>query len=339
MEKLNVGLIGFGLSGKVFHAPLLKATPGFEVTKVFSSKISDVLTAFPKAKIVRNVQEIIDDPTIDLVINCAPNSHHFSHTKAALEAQKHVLVEKPFVNTVKEGLQLIELSKKQNRVLSVFQNRRWDNDFLTIQKLLQAQTLGKLRIFESNFDRLRPQTNSDRWREAPGAGSGTLYDLGAHLIDQALVLFGKPDAYFVDAEFQRENSEAHDYFQVVMRYGAMRVVLRSSSFTQTTPRFHLQGTKGSFKKAGLDPQEASLKLGADPLAAGFGIEDEKYSGELILESGRSRLKSEKGEYLRFYQELYQAVLKNSKAANPVKPEEALEGIKIIEEGLKAKPLG
>jgi scyllo-inositol 2-dehydrogenase (NADP+) len=336
MEKLNVGLIGFGLSGKVFHAPLLNALPGFEVTKVFSSRTSEVLEAFPRAQVVRDVQEIVNDPGIDLVINCAPNSHHYSYSKAALEAKKHVLVEKPFVNTVAEGEELIRLAQKSNRILSVFQNRRWDNDFLTIQKLLQEKTLGDIRVFESNFDRLRPQTSPEKWREVAGPGSGILFDLGAHLIDQALVLFGIPDSYIVDAELQREGAEAHDYFHIILKYGSMRAVLRSSSFTQTTPRFHVQGTKGSYKKYGLDPQEAALKAGADPLQENFGKEGSSESTELILDGKAEKIKSEKGHYLGFYQQLYQALSGNDKTKNPVKPEEALEVIRIIEEGLKAE---
>ena len=327
MKKIRVGIIGFGLSGRVFHASLLKAHPGYEVKMVSSSRTQEVKEVFPLADVVTDPQQIISHPELDLVINCAPNNFHYSYSAAALENGKHVVVEKPFVNTVADGEQLINLACQKNKVLTVFHNRRWDSDFLTIKKLIATRRLGEIKQFESHMDRWRPTVRAERWREQPTEGSGLLYDLGPHLIDQALVLFGQPERLMADIQCQKETGVTDDYFHVILYYGKMRVILHSSSFTSTTSRFQIFGDRGGFTKYSMDPQEEQLRQGLSPLAPDFEFEDEKYFGTLTIPTSAEVIPSEKGLYLNFYSELHAAMTSNGKP--PVSASEALQTMKLI----------
>jgi scyllo-inositol 2-dehydrogenase (NADP+) len=338
MKTFKVGIIGFGLSGKHFHTPLLKSLEGFEITKVLTSREDEVFQTLPNAQVVRKIEELITND-IDLIINCAPNQFHYSYTKAAIEAGKNVVVEKPFVNTITEGEELISLAKKNNVILSVFQNRRWDGDFLTIKKLLSDGILGEVTCFESHFDRLRPTNRKERWREQAGPGSGIFYDLGVHLLDQVLELFGRPQELTADLEIQKENGSANDYFHVTLKYGAKRVIVRSSSFTELSPRFYIQGTKGNFIKYGFDPQEEAMKMGHSPNDKDFGKENNSQSGILLnwKDSEKTSMKfpSLKGNYLLYYKELYESLLQTDRKKVPVTPESALDVIKLIQLCLKS----
>ncbi len=332
-EKIRIGLIGFGLSGRVFHATLLKALPEYEIVKVYTSRPQELATELPNAKAVTNVDEIFQDPNIDLVINTAPNAFHYTYSAAALEAGKHVVVEKPFVNTAAEGQKLLSLAIKNKKVLTVFQNRRWDADFLTVKKLIESGRLGEIRVFESHFDRLRPVPRLDKWREQIGPGTGIFYDIGSHLLDQALVLFGKPDDMHADIEIQRPNAVVDDYFHVILKYKNMRVILHSSSFTDQSPRFYIQGAQASFMKFGLDPQEDALRRGENPTHPNFGQEDKTQYGTLTtwVDSKKKTeiIPSEIGDYAAFYRNLY-LHLKGESKHPPVDPAQSLEVIRWIE---------
>lgn len=332
-KKIKVGLIGFGLSGKVFHTPLMQAHGGYEIKKIMSSRTAEINSLLPEVAVVTKVEEILSDPQIDLVVNTGPNEYHYPHTAAALEAGKHVVVEKPFVVSSSEGEKLISLSAKVGKSLTVFHNRRWDSDFLTIQQVLLSGKLGEIKQFESHFDRFRPNTRANRWREQPIQGSGILYDLGSHLIDQALMLFGLPKEIFADVDSQKVDGEVDDYFHLILKYDKMRVLLHGSSFTNVTPRFQILGTKGSFVKYGLDPQEEELRAGSDPNDVKFGLESPESFGTLTSYNGdmglNERVPSSRGCYLSFYKDLYENIMVGQ-LNPPVTAKSALDVIRLIE---------
>jgi scyllo-inositol 2-dehydrogenase (NADP+) len=296
---INTALIGYGLAGRVFHAPLIHHAPDLHLHTIVSSQTETVKTAYPDANVVSGFDAILADQTIDAVVIGTPNALHFPQARAALLAGKHVVVDKPFTTCVADADALMAIAKAQGRVLSVFQNRRWDGDFLTIKKLIEDGALGKLYQFESHFDRFRP-TVRPRWREQAGTGSGMLFDLGAHLIDQALQLFGWPEWISADVTGQRPNAVTDDYFHLTLGYGDVRVLLQSCSFVQRpTCRFAVHGERGSFVKHGLDPQEEQLKTGITPDNAAYGSEDPSAYAELVTEQTQ-RVETLRGWYPDFY---------------------------------------
>jgi scyllo-inositol 2-dehydrogenase (NADP+) len=340
-EKIvSVGIIGFGLSSSVFHTPLLLSHGGFRILAVVSSRAAEVLQVLPGTKVVKDVDEMLLDAKIDLVINCAPNIYHYDYTRSALEKGKHCVVEKPFINRVSDGEDLINLANRVQRKLTVFHNRRWDSDFLTVKELIASEKLGEITQFESHFDRFRPIVRPDRWKEQNAEGSGIWVDLGSHLLDQALCLFGKPDKIFADIQAQRDPSSADDYFNVILKYGRKRVILQSSSFIEGTPRFTISGTKGHFVKFGLDPQEEQLKKGLVG-SPQLGIENESIYGTLIsYQNGvpsKTRVESKKGGYMEFYSQLHRAIT-NPTLPAPVPPAQALDVIRILQTAKESSKL-
>jgi scyllo-inositol 2-dehydrogenase (NADP+) len=340
MKKIKVGIIGFGLSGRYFHTSLIQAHQGFEIKIVSSSRANEVHAVLPQAQVVSDPYELINNKDLDLIVNCAPNSLHFEYSAAAIKAGKHVVVEKPFVNTIEEGEKLIQLASDHKKILSVFHNRRWDNDFLTVQKLIKNNTLGEIKQFESHFDRWRPIFRPERWKEQNQPGSGILYDLGAHLIDQALTLFGKPQELMADMALQKNGALSDDYFHLILKYKQMRVILHSTSFSNTTPRFQILGDKANFTKFGFDPQEEQLRQNISAKDSSFGVEDTKNNGKLHWpEADLSEIIiSEKGSYVQFYEQLYTFITTGS-GKNPVSAVEALDVIKIIELARESSRLG
>jgi len=336
MQKVRVGIIGFGLSGAVFHAPFITTIEGYSLVKVVtSSNAAKVQKQYPSVQVASTSEQVINDPEIDLVIIGTPNTSHHSLAKQALQAGKHVVVEKPFVNHLAEAEDLIKTAQENKRVLSVYQNRRWDGDFLTVKKVLEAGLLGELNTFESHFDRYRPEVG-ERWREQPLAGSGIWYDLGAHLIDQVLQLFGLPKTIFVEAFPQRANSKTVDYFHALLGYDKLRVILHSGTVMKKPgPRFQLHGSKGSFIKHGLDPQEDALKAGRLPGAPDWGKDREDLYAELVTEVGEvnlsGRIETLPGCYQVYYEGILKAITEGSPA--PVTAQEAANVIKIIELGI------
>lgn len=340
MKKISVGVIGFGLSGRFFHLPFLKQHGGYVVEMICTSQIDSVKKEFPNAKVVSDAKEIFENNQIDLVINTAPNDFHYSYSKLALCNNKHVVIEKPFVNNVNEGNALIQIASEKRQCLTVYHNRRYDGDFLTIKKLINENILGDIKYFESHFDRWSPQINQNNWREKDGVGSGILYDLGSHLIDQMIDLFGIPQRLIADLGQQRPGAKTEDYFHLQFQYEKLKVVLHSSCFTNTTPRFQLFGEKGTFVKFGFDVQESQLKKGISPVSREFGIESSEYFGKLTLPAINQSefITTEKGSYMQYYQDLYNSLVDNN-ISPPVKAEDALNVIKIIELCYESSKIG
>jgi scyllo-inositol 2-dehydrogenase (NADP+) len=325
---IRTGVIGFGLGGTAFHAPLIDAVPELELAAIATSKADAVRAAYPHAA-VTTPEALIADPDIALVAISTPNDTHFPLAKAALEAGKHVVIDKPFATSVAEAEELAALAKARGLVLCPFHNRRWDSDFLAVRALIESGRLGEILLYEAHWDRFRPELVQP-WKESIAAGSGQLPDLGPHLIDQVLVLFGAPEALSADLEVQRAGGEVDDYFALTLHYGMRRVILASSRLVAAPrPRFGIHGRQGSFVKYGLDPQEAALRAGGRVGDPGHGVEDPAQYGVLTLPDGtQETIPSERGDYRRFYAGVAAAIAEG--APPPVDPADAVIGLRIIE---------
>jgi scyllo-inositol 2-dehydrogenase (NADP+) len=331
MNPINVGLAGYGFSGQSFHRPLLQHSRDYKIHTVMSSNKEKVQRDLGDVHVVPALDDLLKED-IELVVITTPNHLHYDMIKQSLLAGKHVVVEKPFVTKSSEGEELIQLAEEKRLLLSVFHNRRWDADFLTIRKLMENRELGDVTTYEAHFDRYRPAVK-DRWKENKIEGGGVLYDLGAHLIDQALCLFGKPQWVFADVFSQRDPDKAEDYFQITFGYESTRIGLYSRSIVlEPGPRYQVHGQKGSFVKYGMDRQEADLKEGLDPYSESWGKEDKDSWGTLSLMEGERvntvTLPSEKGDYTQYYEGIHQAIRNNQ--TPPVRASEALDVIRIIE---------
>ena len=321
---VRVGLMGYGLSGARFHAPLLAAEPFFRLDAVATRRAEDVARDWPGVRVL-SPDALLADPSLELIIVASPHGSHAALTERALLAGRHVVVEKPFTLHSAEAFRLGALARERGRCLAVFHNRRWDGDFLTVRQLLASQRLGRLYSFESHYDRFRPQVKA-RWKEEDSPGGGTLWDLGAHLIDQALLLFGLPDSLSADLGQQRPGARAPDWFHLVLRYGELRVLLHSGSVVhEPWPRFVVQGEAEAWSKFGLDPQEEQLAAGLRPGAAGWGQEPESRHGRL---SRGASVPTLPGCYERFYRELALALAGDGPV--PVTAESAGQVIQVIE---------
>ena len=325
---IRTGVIGYGLGGMAFHAPLVDAVPELELAAIATSRAAQVHERYP-GMAVTTPEAMIADPSIALIVISTPNDSHFPLAEAALNAGKHVVIDKPFTNTVADGERLIALAKEKGLVLSAFHNRRWDGDFLTVQKLLESGRLGDVRLAELRWDRFRPEVTT-LWRDLPEAGSGMLADLGPHLLDQALVLFGMPEALHADIAVQRDGARTDDYFVVTLHYGQKRVVCSASRLiVAPSPRFALHGTAANFVKYGLDPQEPMMKVGGSANDPAYGVEDAANYGVLSLPDGtREAIPTERGDYRRYYSGVGQAILDGT--APPVTAEDAVAGLRLME---------
>lgn len=325
MRRHRVALIGFGLAGRVFHAPLISAVEGLELATVVTSRSDEVARLYPAARVTTSAAEAIADPSIDLVVVATPNASHFDLAAQSLAAGKHVAIDKPFAVTAAQARELI--ARSTGRILTVFHNRRWDSDFLSLKRLIAEDRLGEIAYFESHFDRFRPQVR-DRWRERAGPASGIWYDLGPHLIDQALQLFGMPLAVMADLAARREGAQATDYFRVLLRYAKCRVVLCGDCLAVADDRrFVVHGSKASFVKHGLDAQEAFLAAGGKPGDIGYG-RDPRPSA-LHRPGGTAQpVAAEAGAYAKFYEGVRAALL--GQAPLPVTAREALAVMDILE---------
>jgi len=341
MAPITTALLGYGLSGRVFHAPMLAVHPGFELQKVWQRTRSDARDRYPEVQVVRTLAEVLEDPTIELVVVNTPEPTHFELAQAALQAGKHVVVEKAFTPTVAEAEALIALAEQQHRELSVYHNRRWDSDFLTVQQVVQQGLLGEVLEYEAHYDRYRPQ-RKDSWKEVEQPGTGILYNLGSHLIDQALALWGWPEAVFADLRRQREGVTVPDQFDLLLRYPDRKALLRASYLARIAePRYRLRGRRGSFVKYGLDPQEAALAAGWQPGGPDWGREDKAYWGQLSTTwqglDLEGRIASQPGHYLAYYEGLHAAIRHGQ--ALPVTAQQARDVIAIIEAALQSDAAG
>jgi predicted dehydrogenase len=323
---IDVGLIGFGFAGRTFHAPVISAVEGLRLAAILQRNGSEAEQAYPAARIVRSLDDLLAIDSIKLIVIATSNPSHFDLAKQCLLAGRNVVIDKPFTPTYAEAAELAELAERNRRVLSVYQNRRWDGDFLTVRHLLAENKLGRIVLFESHFDRFRPHLKTGAWRERPEPGSGLLFDLGPHLIDQTLVLFGVPEAISADVRIEREGAAVDDGFDVVFHYPKMRALLRASVLVSTTtPRFAIQGTQGGYLKYGLDPQEDALKRGEKPTGDSWGLDTKDRWGKLWTADGDS-LTSETfptapGNYRGYYENVRDAILGTAPLA--VTPQQAL----------------
>jgi scyllo-inositol 2-dehydrogenase (NADP+) len=337
-KTLQVGLLGFGMAGRVFHAPIISGLSGLQLSKIRAGRpesIALAMATYPEAEVVTDDATILQDESIDLVIVATTNETHYDLAKAALQAGKHVVVEKPFTVTSEQATVLIELAQQKGKLLTVYQNRRWDSDFKTVQKLIQSEMLGRLVEYEAHFDRFRPIPASSTWKEEAAPGTGILYDLGSHLIDQTLTLFGTPEEIYADLRTQRRGGKIIDSFDLTLYYkNGLKAILKAGMLVkQPGPRFILLGDKGSFVKYGLDVQEANLKQGLSPATLpNWGIEPEEIWGKLDTEvKGQQligKIQSEPGDYRGFYENVRDAIL--GIAELNVKPEQARSTIRVIE---------
>ncbi len=325
---IKIGVIGYGYSAKTFHLPLIESSEQLGFHAISTSKPEEVKLKCPSVSVYSNANDLIADSEIELVVIATPNDAHFHMAKLCLENGKHVVLEKPMVTTSAEGEELIALAKANALVLSVFQNRRWDGDYLTIKKIIEERSIGDIRYFESRFDRFRPEV-MNRWREISGPGSGTWFDLGPHLVDQAVCLFGLPESVTARCLPLRKNSEATDYFHVLLHYRELEVVLHGGSFSAgPNKRFQIEGTRGSYVKYGFDPQEAQLKNGRLPSETNFGVEEKADFGTLYNGTESVKVETEVGCYQKYYSGIAKAL--NNEGVCPVSSEDALNVIKILE---------
>jgi predicted dehydrogenase len=338
MKKiLNTGLIGFGNSGQTFFAPFIQADPGFNLTKISTSDNARAQLAksiYPEAEIVDSADKIITDPDIDLVLVGTPNTSHFDLTQKALLAGKHVLVEKPFTVTSAEADELIALAEKQNRILSVHHNRRFDSGHNTVKKVLASGVLGTVVEMEVHYDRYRLGLRPQAWREKPLPGSGIFYDLGAHLIDASLELFGKPKEITCLMTTQRPGGlEVEDNFELILWYPGIKVTLKGGMLVKEPgPVYTIYGYNGTFIKYGMDVQEEALKADHKPSEPGWGVEPGSIWGHVTYDKeGKTvteTIPSEPGRYQDLFRNVYEAIAEGKELI--VKPEQARTTIRIIE---------
>jgi len=335
-SPIHVALIGYGYAGKTFHAPLIRSVPGLELTTVVSRDVAKVHAELPDVAVVADAHAAIADPQTLLVVIASPNDTHAPLARAALEAGKHVVVDKPFALDLAQARELATVAEQQGRLLSVFQNRRWDSDFLGVQQAMADGVLGGVKHFESHIDRFRPQVRV-RWREQPGAGSGLWYDLGPHLIDQVLLLFGLPDRVLASLAIQRDGGEVTDWAHVLLMYGERRVIVHASMLVAGgSARFTVHGTQASLIKSHADRQEAQLLAGIRPGDAGWGEDPDPmliYDGEGAV----TKLPAPLGDQRQYYMALHDAML--GKGANPVTPSQAITVMAVLEAAMASSASG
>jgi scyllo-inositol 2-dehydrogenase (NADP+) len=331
---IDVGLIGFGLAGRAFHAQVIRATPGLRLAAILQRHGNEAAAKYPDVRAVRSVEELLDIRDVRLVVIATPNETHAPIARQCLEAERDVVVDKPFATTWKEATELVELAKKRGRLITVYQNRRYDGDFQALRQIVADGTLGRIVRFETNYDRYRPELKSGVWRERVGPGAGILFDLAPHLIDHALVLFGQPEAVTADVRLERPVAVVDDAFDVMLLYPAgMRAVLRSTMLAAAPrPRFVLHGTRGAFFKQTFDPQEINLRRGYVPENGPWGAEPPEDWGVITTVENdvvtKRSVPSSNSDYRDYYANLRDAIL--GRATLAVSPEHALDVMRVLE---------
>ncbi|MCG5128143.1 oxidoreductase [Enterobacter mori] len=335
-KTIKIALIGYGFVGKTFHAPLIQSIEGLTLAVVSSRDEEKVKRDLPNVLVVATPEEAIQHPDVDLVVIASPNATHAPLAALALNAGKHVVVDKPFTLDMQEARELIALADEKQRLLSVFHNRRWDSDFLGIKQAIEEGRLGKVKLFESHIDRFRPEVRV-RWREQNVPGSGLWFDLGPHLIDQTLQLFGLPQSVQGNIATLRDGAEINDWAHVVLNYPEHKVILHASMLVAGgTSRFTVHGDKASVVKARIDQQEAQLLAGVIPGSESWG-ED---SDDMVLfdaAGDATRLKTPKGDQRQYYMSVRDAL--TGKIENPVHPVEALAVMAVLEAAVKSSETG
>jgi len=320
MADIDVVVVGFGLAGRVFHCPFVSAVPGLRLAGIVQRKGDEAAAAYPEATIMRSFEEALAS-SAQLIVVATPNGTHFPLAKAALSAGKHVVIDKPFAGTSEEARELIELAASKGLIAAPFHNRRWDGDFLTLKKVLASGELGRVVTLESHFDRFRPLQREGSWKESEGPMNGLLFDLGPHLVDQGLALFGVPKALTASVRADRDTTEIEDAFDITLHYDRLLMHCRSSMVAaDAAPRYLVHGTQGSFRKMGVDPQEPALVSGAKVPRMGtpgtWLQEDSALWGTLTIAPNpgdpgnllKRDVKTELGDYRGFYASVRDAIL-------------------------------
>ncbi len=337
MQKIKTALLSYGMSGKVFHAPFLTIHPGFELMGSWERSKKLIQADYPEVKSYPTIEDVLSDD-IELVVVNTPVGTHFEYAKKVLLAGKHALVEKAFTTTVAEAQELAALAKEKGLKLAVFQNRRWDSDFKTVQKVISDGVLGELVEAEFHFDRYNPNLSPKQHKETANSGAGILKDLGPHLIDQALCLFGLPKAVFADIRITRAHSLVDDWIDILLFYPDFRVRLKASFFVrQANPAYTIQGKKGSFLKPRGDVQEDELKLGKKPNLDTWGTESDANQGLLPTEINgavfNAKIPTLQGNYYDFFDGVYQSILNDK--TEPVTAQDGVHVMQIIEAAIES----
>lgn len=329
---LRVALIGYGFAGRVFHAPLIRAVPGLSLDFVASRDAAKVHADLPGVEVVGDPVSAATDPRVDLVVIATPNDSHVPLARAALMAGRNVVVDKPLALSLADARELAAVAAGAGRLLSVFQNRRWDSDFLAVRQAVQDGLVGELMHLESRIERHRPQVK-DRWREAAGPGSGVLWDLGPHLVDQAMQLLGRPDSVYADLAAQRSGAQSDDWAHLVLAFGPRRAVLQIGMLAAGgSTRFLVHGTRGTIVKAMPDPQEAQLLAGVRPGDAEWGADNDA----LLVFHGDGparRMPVPRGDQSRYYAAVCDAL--QGRGDNPVTPAQAVAVMAVLEAAVVA----
>ncbi|RYY94352.1 MAG: oxidoreductase [Chitinophagaceae bacterium] len=342
MNPISTALLSFGMSGKLFHGPFLHTHPGFRLAAVWERSRNEAEAIYPGVRSYRTLEEVLNDESIELVVVNTPNYTHYDYTRQALLAGKHVIVEKPFVTKSEEGAELIRLAEERGLQLSVYQNRRWDSDFRTTQRVLREGLVGEVVEAALHFDRFKTTLSPKAHKEQPNGGAGILFDLGPHIIDAALQLFGLPQALFADVRYLRPGTEVDDQFDIWLYYPKLRVRLHSGYFVRAPlPAFQLYGDKGTFLKTRADIQERDLQAGRLPTGAGWGIEDDGESGLLVTDHEGApvpqRVATETGDYNEYFSGIYRAIREG--APLPVTAGEGLAVVRIVEAAFRSSSEG
>lgn len=341
MSAIKTAILSFGMSGRVFHAPFIALNPDFELVGIWERTQSTSLEFYPHIKIYRTLEEVLQDSNIELVIVNTPTNTHYEFTKKVLLAGKHAVVEKAFTTTLAEAIELEALAKSTNKKISVFQNRRWDSDFKTVKKIIEEGWLGKIVEAEIHFDRFKESLSPKLHKELAGPGAGILNDLGPHLIDQALTLFGMPNAVYAELRITRPHSVVDDYFELLLNYSNKVVRLKAGyQVRESIPSYVIHGNKGSFLKSRADIQEAALLANEKPNATNWGKEPELEQGLLHTEKEgiiiRQKVVTETGNYASYYQLVGKAILNNTEM--PVTAKDGVNVMRIIDAAFKSSEL-
>jgi scyllo-inositol 2-dehydrogenase (NADP+) len=328
---LRVGLIGFGLAGQSFHSPSLRTIPGVQLASILERSGHLAQQKYPDVRVVRTLEELLADEHIQLCVVATPNLSHFEIAKRCLEAGRHVVVDKPFTPTLAEAEELARTAEQHGRLLTVYHSRRFDGDFQTVIQLVEAGILGELAEYEVRYDRFRPTPKPNAWRERAEPGAGVMFDLGPHLIDQPMLLFGAPVSVTAAGFRQRPGIVVDDAFDMSLQYRRHRVMLRARMLAFAPgPHFVIHGSKGSFIKHGMDPQEDRLRQGEQPHGDDWGLEPESQWGTLSLADGSPprKIPTERGDYRRFYAGMRDAILEG--APLPVTTQQSLANMRVLE---------
>jgi scyllo-inositol 2-dehydrogenase (NADP+) len=335
MKAIQTALLSYGMSGRIFHAPFLEGHPGFELVGSFERSQKNIQKAYPGTHSYDRLEEVIQDEDIELVIVNTPIPTHFEYASKALQAEKHVVVEKAFTNSTAEAIELQKIAKKVGKHIFVYQNRRWDSDFLTVKKVIESGQLGDIVEAEFHFDRYNGAKSPKMHKELPGPGAGIIFDLGPHIIDQVLYLFGNPTHVFADLRKTRPGTEVEDLFEILLYYPEMRVRLKAGYYFKVpVPAFQVHGKLGSFIKTRSDRQEADLDADRKPQGDSWGQESPTDFGVMQVDGGNpERIPSEKGNFMAFYENVFQSL--RGDATPAVSVQDGINSMRVIDAAIES----